>query len=268
MHIGKSSSSSYKLQVDSASIRCNDTSFRHVLTKKGVREMPRELYLALGDSITAGYDATSPGAAFVSKVSRYARVQGIASRTLIVAKNGWTSRDLVQTLWTIPPQVWSEVGLLTLCIGGNDLRRLARDMVLGTPITWPRVISITEEYEQNLRRMCDFIDRRKVPQVFLVTIYNPVPRTEIAVKAVEKLNAAIEEVAALYNFPVIDLYKAFQGREAEFIAGFRAGQIEDLMRLFKRPIHPNDSGHQMIATLVHQQLSTAQKTMTSDIKRN
>lgn len=216
--------------------------------------MTRDLYLALGDSITAGYNTTSPGNSFVARVSRYGQTNGLTARTVVIARNGWTSRDLLRTLGTLPQNLWQDVQLVTLCIGGNDLRQLARDTLFGAPLTWPRVLAVTGEYGRNFLEICSLMTSRRVPHVLILNLYNPVPKTEFAAKAVNRLNSVIEEQARAHDFPLVDVRRAFQGREAEFIAGFRLGHIEDLMRLFKRPIHPNDRGHQVIASLVQQQL--------------
>ncbi|MCL6453831.1 MAG: SGNH/GDSL hydrolase family protein [Alicyclobacillus sp.] len=215
--------------------------------------MNRNLYLALGDSITAGIGASHPQHAYISRVSRWLKQHGGPGETLVVARNGWTVRDVFAALWTLPPGVWERVQVLTLLVGGNDLRQLLRRQLLpwsSRPLTLPDVAERLQTYAFHLNDLCRFLSQQRIPQMVVATCYNPVPQAPLARHAIETLNAITEDTAKRFGWSVVDVYAAFCGREAQWIDGFRRGTLADLATPIHRPIHPNDAGHQAIADLV------------------
>lgn len=215
--------------------------------------MTRSIYLALGDSITAGHGASHPRMAFVKYVSDFNRAKLLAEKTIVLAKNGWTTKDIWQATHLMHPSAWEQVNVLTLMAGGNDLRNLLRRQYLsisGAPISPQLVYRRLEEFHSHMNRLCNDISRRKIPHVLVATVYNPVPNFPLAVQAIEELNNITINIAEHYQFGVIDVYTKFQHSELLYINGYRSGRFEDLSFPFHRPIHPNNFGHKEIATLI------------------
>ncbi|MCY0881184.1 MAG: SGNH/GDSL hydrolase family protein, partial [Firmicutes bacterium] len=95
--------------------------------------MARDIYVALGDSITAGYDATHPAHTFVHQFYTVIRRRQLAQRTTVIAQNGWDTQTLQRAVQSSWPKLWDEVSLATVLIGGNDLRKLlTRQFLSGT----------------------------------------------------------------------------------------------------------------------------------------
>lgn len=217
--------------------------------------MERNLYLALGDSVTAGHGATHPGMTFVNQVSSYARKSSLVEQTMVVAQNGWTTRDIWQVSRFIQPSIWEQTSLLTIMTGGNDLRGLLRRLYLplpGPPITLELVNQKLQEFSFHMNLLCESIERQKIPHVLVTTVYNPAPNFPLAVNAMESLNENIKSVVKKYSFHLVDVHKTFRDKEPFYIEGYRTGRFEDLVSPFRRPIHPNNAGHRRIAELVTQ----------------
>lgn len=220
--------------------------------------MKRDIYLALGDSITAGYNATHPQLTFVSQVGHFTQEHQLAKRTILVAKNGWTTRDIWNAAQVIHPTVWEQTNVLTLLTGGNDLRKLLRRQYLslsGAPLS-PRLISQRlQEFGFHMDRLCRFVARWDIPHVVVATVYNPVPNFHLGVEAIQGLNSITNEIAEHYRLPTVDVYEAFRDNEAHYIENYRYGRFEDLASPIRRPIHPNNAGHKEIADLVTEELT-------------
>lgn len=220
--------------------------------------MTRHIYLALGDSVTAGHGATHPSMAFVRHVTDFTRKRSLAERTVVVAQNGWTSKDVWRASNLISTSTWEQTNVLTLMLGGNDLRRLLRRQYLsitGSSISPSLVNRRLQEFGYHMDLLCGSIQQRSIPHVLVATVYNPVPNFPLAVHAMESLNGIIRDTAEHYKFEIADVYKGFQKNEAYYIEGYRTGRYEDLVSPFRRPIHPNNVGHRQIADLITKRLS-------------
>jgi len=222
--------------------------------------MPRTIYLALGDSVTAGHGATHPSMSFVRYVSDYSHEKSLAGRTIVIAKNGWTTADVWTASHMIHKSLWEQTNVLTLMVGGNDLRRLLRRQylpVFGTPLS-PRLVERTlHDFGYHFDLLCNSIRKWNIPHVIVATVYNPTPNFPLAVHAIESLNGITRNIASQCNFEIVDVYKGFLQHEVSYIDGYRMGRYEDLASPFRRPIHPNDAGHRQIADLITQRLSLA-----------
>ncbi|MCY0869381.1 MAG: SGNH/GDSL hydrolase family protein, partial [Firmicutes bacterium] len=82
------------------------------------------LYLALGDSITHGYEASAPANRYVARLT--ARLCEIApTHVHVCAKPGWTASQLRRAVDRLSTCLTHEADLVTLMIGGNDMLKLA-----------------------------------------------------------------------------------------------------------------------------------------------
>jgi lysophospholipase L1-like esterase len=232
--------------------------------------MPRNIYLALGDSVTAGHGATHPSMAFVHYVSEYTRKKSVAEQTVVVARNGWTAKDVWSASNMINKSVWEQANVLTLMTGGNDLRRLLRRQYLpvsASPLSPQLVYKRLDEFRYYMNLLCRSIQQRGIPRVIVATVYNPAPNFPLAVHAMESLNGIIHDIAAHYKLELVDVYKGFQKNEASYIAGYRTGRYEDLASPFRRPIHPNNVGHRQIAELITKRLAVDTDSKQSGRKK-
>lgn len=194
-------------------------------------------YLALGDSITAGYGVggMSFAALYYSRLLR----KGVNLRYVNYGIPGLTTGGLARMLLsnTYLQTIVSQAEVITLTIGSNDLLHLAGVFFReGTSY-----ISQMYYYLERNLELAGSLIRRLNPnvQVKVATIYNPLPIGAYAryfyevQKILTQTNKIFIHWAKRYGFRVIPVHKAFQGREGLFIGADH--------------LHPNSLGHQVIA---------------------
>lgn len=221
--------------------------------------MTRNIYLALGDSITAGHGVTNPSLAFVRQVSDFTKKKSLTEQTVVMARNGWTTKDVLKAANAISPEIWQQTNVLTLMTGGNDLRKLLRRQYLsfaGQPISPALVYKQLREFGYHMDSLCTYVAEQKIPYVIVATVYNPVPHFPLATRAISALNGIAREIAEQYKFGVVDVQTEFLNHEAYYIHGYKTGRFEDLVSPIRRPIHPNNTGHKRIADTITAYLTT------------
>lgn len=220
------------------------------------------IYLALGDSITYGYDATMENEKYVQKLTK--KLNESKRTTLYVhAKPGWTSSQLMRSLERIPEVVIQEAEFITLLIGGNDLIK-----------AMPWFLDNRETALERLRasffpQVKEIIKKVKIhPQttMYLCTVYNPFPNTELARFAVDGLNNMLREIADQDGCVLVPVDHHYGGQEQHLVNGYRSGVLEDF-RLIRNPIHPNDQGHTRIAEAIHEAINRYDSTWQLQAKK-
>ncbi len=235
------------------------------------------LYLALGDSLSAGIGASDePARGWVGLVSAALPewdllnlgAAGDDSRELLFS--GPLDEGLRQiALRATDAEPGNEVSAITLEIGGNDLLDIYFDLVL--PGDCPSVIEALQRetcvtalksalaaYRSNLTETLNrLIEATPETPIFLMTIYNPFSGgasviDEIGVLTLEGregtpfpegLNDIVREVGAETGVILVEWYELFLGKQSEYIAF-------DL-------IHPNDTGHAVMAEAVIEAMALA-----------
>lgn len=169
---------------------------------------------------------------------------------IVVAQSGWTSEQLLTAMVRLPQQLWRDVLVVTLCIGGNDLKQLIRRHLFSPnraeQLPLEDVKRTIVDTSNRLHEICHELSRHKVPYVHLATLYNPVPQSELARMTFTHFNRMMTSCAKQFGFRVVDLHHPFQGHEANCIDGYKQGRLQDIVLPFRRPIHPNDEGHRVI----------------------
>ncbi len=230
----------------------------------------RAVYIALGDSLSAGVGASDPEATgFVPLVHKSL---GEGFDLLNLGHGGDTSRDLLdhghldEAIAEIQERNGdddqaNDVRLVTVEIGGNDLLDLYFSLVLtGTcpdletslqkPECMDPLASALKGFEPNLRTILDRLQGADPSvRIVLLTLYNPFSGFgntaevgELALEGMpdtpflEGLNDIIRAQAGQRDIALVDLHPLFDGRAPELISG-------DL-------IHPNDRGYQEMADAV------------------
>ncbi|GMA64108.1 spore germination lipase LipC [Alicyclobacillus fastidiosus] len=198
------------------------------------------LMLALGDSITYGYGATSPELSYAERLRKQlARNMRVSMH--VHAKPGWTSRQLNKSLPEVPKCIYDEAEIVTLMIGGNDLLRGATTLLSGKP---ERIAQVCEKSRVEVEQIVEYANRPYNTFV-IATLYNPFPNFDVAERITQEYNDMIRKVAARHKLYVFDSSRIFRGREADYVEHYKNGQFRDI-RLYKNPIHPTDAGHQAL----------------------
>jgi len=195
-------------------------------------------YIALGDSITAGYGVGSRNFAFI--YYSYLRAFNPNLSYINHGINGLTTGGLANLLLTNEnlKNMVRQAEFITITIGSNDLLRFAVAILQGKRVNSFDALS---NMEKNLELMGSQI-RQLNPRALVKvgTIYNPLPTgpyyhyTVPAQRLIIQTNKTIIHWAKRYQFISVPLEKAFQGREKLLLASDH--------------LHPNLIGHQIIAT--------------------
>jgi lysophospholipase L1-like esterase len=230
----------------------------------------QKLYLALGDSLSAGNGASDPSR--TSFVALITQALGTAYEVLNLGVPGYTSDDLInKELGRAVSEIQArktdgipgnETAAITLEIGGNDLLNLYTSLVLpGTCPSVPEALqrqqcvdglrNALDHYRPNLEQILDALKAAdpNVP-IFLETLYNPFSGgasnlDQIGTLALEGqagtvfpdgLNDVIRQVGQEKGVTVVDWYPIFLPKSAPYIS-------QDL-------IHPNDTGYQLMAQAI------------------
>ena len=197
-------------------------------------------YLALGDSLAAGYGATPTTQGYVYLLYR----SGVFDATQnIVFSNasipGMTSKDVldhqvaqvIQYLKDFQDPLTSPPSFITLTVGGNDLL---------TILNGANPTQILADFQSNLAQIL-WLLRTSLPntRIYVSNLYT-VPGIPGADTVAVIFNRIVAGVAGAYGVPVADLYNAFLGQDGLLlIERHGADQFQ---------VHPTNAGHRAIAT--------------------
>lgn len=194
-------------------------------------------FIALGDSITAGYGVN--GRSFAVLYYTYLHSVNPNLRFINFGLNGLTTEGLTQILSANGDlrNLLTQAELITVTIGSNDLLHAAGAFLRGIA---PNV-SVTLSYiDRNLDLTGSKIRSLNSKAIIKIgTIYNPLlaglffQYAGSAQSIINQANKIIVHYAKRYGFKVIPIDKAFRGREQLVIGPDQ--------------IHPNPLGHKLIA---------------------
>lgn len=221
------------------------------------------IYVALGDSITHGYDSSRPSLRYVDQLTEKLN-KFRATHAYVNAKPGYTALQLLASMEKIPPCILAESALTTVMIGGNDLLRVLpwylNDPEEGRRRLETNVIPVVREILVKAKPSMHTI-------LLLCTIYNPFPNSDLAARGVGDYNEMLARLATECSCELVRIDDSYQGQESELVKGYRRGALEDY-RLIKNPIHPNDLGHARIAEAIfHVYKKRAREELVSTKKR-
>lgn len=205
------------------------------------------LYTALGDSITAGEGATSPALAYPNRLVNMLNQMRKTPRTVgeVLAEPGWTSGALENAVMANSAVYLTAAQAITIWVGGDDLASAAISILHGAP---KRVLEQSMKiYGIHLKTLVKQIHSVSRAPIILCTQYNPFPNTVLASEAIRTLNSITYAVAGQSQARVAPAHEWFSGRQAELIAGYQNGRVEDVLKTGFAAVHPNNLGHQVIA---------------------
>lgn len=195
------------------------------------------IYLALGDSLTAGYGAPS-GLGF-SDIYRSIAEKKMNKPILLKNKGviGARIADVKHRL-SSDKKVQAEVQqstLITITAGGNDMLDAARQYLIDKDTK--KIFRTIRKCEQTFQDMLHLVQTYKqkiaVPYVIrIANLYNPFPQFPEAVFGVTMFNRMLRNLCRS-NVCIADVYCAFLSREERLLS-------EDL-------IHPNEKGYRVMA---------------------
>ena len=212
-------------------------------------------YLALGDSITAGYLLTNPEEECYANIFAKKYNLELTNEAVSGDKSGVLLEKLAN--YNI-----DDYDVITICIGANDVLRdfvekfneLSALELLDFINTLDTNDEFNKKIDENLVQLDHNLDaimnilNKGHAQIYMMNVYNPYknnlyPALEgIADKYMNKLNAVIEKYAKKVNF--IDLYSRFKKNDDRIINSQMIGTTYDP--------HPNKDGHKYIAKILNE----------------
>jgi len=187
-------------------------------------------YMALGDSLVAGYGAVPATQGYVYLLYKDGAFDRMTNTLLSNAGvPGVTSRQVLdhqvpQAIEAFRPTV------ITLTVGGNDLLRILKGADAG---------QVLSEFQTNLTLILQNL-RTALPNTRIVVsnLYT-VPQIPGADQIVPIFNQIVTSVASAFNVPVADVYSAFLGRHGLLLIE-RPGAAAD-------EVHPTNAGYHVMA---------------------
>lgn len=187
-------------------------------------------YMALGDSLAAGYGAIPATQGYVYLLYKEGVFDKVTNTLLSNAGvPGVTSRQVLdhqvpQAIEAFRPTV------ITLTVGGNDLLRILKGANAG---------QVLSEFQINFTLILQNL-RTALPNTRIVVsnLYT-IPQIAGADQIVPIFNQIVAGVASAFNVPVADVYSAFHGRHGLLLIE-RHGAAPD-------EVHPTNAGYRVMA---------------------
>lgn len=187
-------------------------------------------YMALGDSLAAGYGAIPATQGYVYQLYQEGVFDKVTNTLLSNAGvPGVTSRQVLdhqvpQAIEAFRPTV------ITLTVGGNDLLRILKGANAG---------QVLSEFQTNFTLILQNL-RTALPNTRIVVsnLYT-IPQIAGADQIVPIFNDIVAGVASAFNVPVADVYSAFHGRHGLLLIE-RHGAAPD-------EVHPTNAGYRVMA---------------------
>lgn len=227
-------------------------------------EVPRLVYVALGDSVSEGFGIWSPSDRHTSVFFEKLYAQGFANEYVNMAISGFTTTDLLELLHGLGPEeleTMQYASVITLNIGGNnilapfmnhmpdsdDVQRIVEETMAFAAEAWELAQQIMEfagEAQEVIAEVLDFadevlyfVDNFRVLDVFRINdmVAAASPVLDSATETFAEVNALETAVTDMFgrtnDLDVVDLFALFTGTfpaalEAEFQAGIRQFSYE------------------------------------------
>ncbi|TKD71448.1 SGNH/GDSL hydrolase family protein [Pseudalkalibacillus hwajinpoensis] len=194
------------------------------------------LYTAIGDSITLGTGTILFSPTFVDfYASALTRATNHCIETKTYAENGSTTEDVKRGLASSYISL-RKTTIVTLTAGGNDLI----DAVQAFVKTNDKAILYEALHKccENMSWIVNYLSTALTKHgddymIRVINLYNPIPDLPLSNYWVQAFNRHIYSCAKGEHVKVADVFNLFRGREGKLLS-------ED-------GIHPNTSGHKVIA---------------------
>ena len=189
-------------------------------------------YMAMGDSLTAGYGAIPATEGFVYLLYRTGVFDTVPNTLFCKAGvPGATSSDVLA--YQVPQAIRDfRPGVITLTVGGNDLVRI---MDGADPA------AVLHDFQNNLVQI--FMALRSAPELQNTKIYvgnlYSIPEIPASETIVPIFNQVVAGVAANFGVPVADVYSAFQGKNGLLLVERHGAD--------PLQIHPTNAGYRVMA---------------------
>lgn len=187
-------------------------------------------YMALGDSLAAGYKAMPATNGYVYLLYRSGAIAPLSQLLFADAAVPGVTSDQV-LMYQVPQALDAyKPDVITISVGGNDLLEIMQGANPSTVLT---------NFQVNLTNILQNL-RTGLPntKIYISNLYT-IPQIPGADQIVPVFNQIVAQVAAAFGVPVADVYTAFLGHP-EFLLINRPGSAPD-------EVHPTNAGYRAMA---------------------
>lgn len=229
-------------------------------------KIKRFSYVALGDSLTQGVGDTTNQGGFVPLVAQsLTNDEGYQVDAQNFGVAGNTSNQILKRMEENPEiaDALAKADLMTLTVGGNDLRKVILDNITSLKITTFKKPSIA--YSKRLLRIIELArkDNPNLP-IYVLGVYNPFylnfPEMTDMQVIVDNWNQTTQETVdkldKVYFVPINDLlYQGIDGQEGVVqTSGDDTKIINDALYQGDN-FHPNNTGYEIMKRAVLEKMS-------------
>ncbi|MGB8956950.1 MAG: GDSL-type esterase/lipase family protein [Tumebacillaceae bacterium] len=143
---------------------------------------------------------------------------------------------------------------IVMTIGGNDIMN-------ALPRNLSESVHPSPQLGKQLARQLDVLITTVLSlsccPIYLGDLYNPFPQSQAAEQIICHINrTTLHPLEQRYrNVQIVHLSETLRGAEADTIQYYAGGTMRDMKKFWRRPIHPNDKGHGIIARAFHEKMN-------------
>lgn len=212
-------------------------------------------YLALGDSLSAGYGAHPSTNGFVYQLYQSGAIDNV-NNTLLdnIGVVNATSSDVLSHQLPLGHLFFSDTGqdyrkVVTITVGGNDMQQLI-GTILYADLTQEQIQLLVWQTLQNFSVnlgaiLGDLISDPDI-EVYVANQYDPLLPVAGGSEIVSGLNEAISSVISVMksaypfaNITLVDVHSAFDGRRGLLLSERNGAEMFQ--------VHPTNNGHRVLA---------------------
>jgi lysophospholipase L1-like esterase len=215
-------------------------------------------YLALGDSLSAGYGAHPATNGFVYKLYQSGAIDNV-NNTLLnnVGVVNATSEDVLEHQLPLGYLFFSNTGtdyrkVVTITVGGNDLEKLIGTILVSDPAEINALVGAAlYNFSGNLSAILgDLIINHPNVEIYIANQYDPLLPVPGESDIIDLLNntisgtvMAVKDAAMDFgmsaNITVVDIHGAFEGRKGLLLIEKNGAEMFQ--------VHPTNAGHRVLA---------------------
>lgn len=227
-------------------------------------------YVAIGDSLTKGVgDSTNQGGFVPLLAQSLTNETGLEFKAINYGVSGNTSSQILSRMQEKKEirKDLKQAQLLTITVGGNDLRKAILDDTSNLDLD--RFEKASKTYEKNLKQIIELArkDNPDLP-VYVVGIYNPLylnfPDLTELQTLVDQWNQRTEETLSAYQgvyfVPINDLlYKGIDGKSGVTESELGKETVTNDALYDEDSFHPNNTGYEIMKEAVLEKIHATEK---------
>jgi len=152
----------------------------------------------------------------------------------------------------------SRADWIVMTIGGNDILGSLPRRRLGSGREGELTFNLERRrrFARELGELLATLRRFHSGPIYLGDLYDPFPNSPFSACILNGFNKSVLEPLSARDprLHLVRVSEVLAGRQAEALQYYKSGTMRDLKSWLKRPIHPNDRGHEWIARAFYEKM--------------